>query len=266
LSELSQNETSQDFALSKVTDLFEQRGVFCMARRLLDEAEIIAWSRHAINVQKQIYRLDTLFESDAVVPLKEEVELWSQLRNIQVSDQARCSGVLDKGVELLQQYAGVERSLRASCLEMSDPRRLARIAYLKCSDIRLARELVFAHAARNVESSRLYRYFDRYDAVMEVIEDVYDIPEDGFNWNFNVWLTPIRAGRNYGPLVDNMRREVGFLAHQLESAWESLDLGERAIAQTLHENGMRAINTLLSKTEVIRIRLREAKFCPYEYC
>jgi hypothetical protein len=177
----------------KAQILLDQRRVFSVAQSELDQESLSEWSRTALTIQAAIYRIDRYFETSSCIDPKTEVPMWREVEcHLRGSARRRDAEVWGAFADL-RRYADVERRIHA--FDAIDAREFESFLFLKCSDVRLSRYLIWSYrrrAPRPYESA----FWSIYDECWELIEDISDLDEDGTDWNFNFWLYSFMAGRS----------------------------------------------------------------------
>ena len=213
---------------AKIDNLFANRCVLKMARSMLDPEAYLEWYRAAVRIQTAIYSLDHYYEQSEKLIRSSEAPLWKDVeRQLTMGDS---SNVLAwSAYDNLKRYALAEARIHAR--DTLDPREYETIVRLKCSDVQMARGLIWSYANRVIDA-RVINYWSLYDECWELIEDVDDLCEDGLDWNLNFWLYSFMAGHD--PLVGicasarTLRNKLSLL----EDAYRRLRLPDRDRLQT----------------------------------
>lgn len=184
--------SDNNYLTTKSHDLFEKRGVLQLARNLLTSDAYAEWMRSALSLQRSIYGLDVYYEQSVALRSVDELPLWDRVEGELRSERRSHDDLLWSSFADLKLYADVETRIHE--FDLIDPREFANIVGLKCSDVRMARGLIWTFSGH--PNPKVIRYWEIYDQCWELIEDVLDIGEDGTDWNFNFWLYSFMAGQD----------------------------------------------------------------------
>ncbi len=248
----------------KIQALFQARGLCSVAASTLDEEAYDEWRWTAAEVQQRVYALDELFENNCVLPSVAENTFWRQLENASIPDRAIKLGVLANGVDSLRQYGEIERAIHDLNFDGCSVQEYGHIAKLKCADVRIARDLIDAYALVPQRSNRLRKFFEYYDSLMELVEDFADINEDREDWNFNFWLTPVRAGADPNVVVNNLITQLLRVASQLEESWGRLSSADQIIAGKSWVYAKWSLQRIRWQPQRLVTRLAKVEAIPYE--
>jgi hypothetical protein len=203
---------------SKSYDLFAKRGVIALAHCLLSREKYEEWFGQALSLQLTIYGLDLYYEGHAKIRSAEEDLLWERVERELRSGWRPNNDLLWESFADVQLYADVERRIHEG--DPIDLREFAYIARLKCADVRMARGLIWMFNGE--VDPRALRYYGIYDQCWELIEDVFDIEEDGVDWNFNFWLYAFMAGKDPKVGISAARQVLWLKVAELEEAYSRL--------------------------------------------
>lgn len=199
-------------SFDKTLALFQGRLVLSLARMHLDPDAFAEWFRHACSVQQAIYDIDHYYERSACIEIGLEAPLWSDVERHLRMGTATPGMTVWSAFQDLRRYADAERRLHA--LDVIDPREFERLLLLKCSDVRIARALIWSYGGHMPVPSECH-FWSVYDQCWELIEDLQDLHEDGRDWNFNFWLYSFMAGQSaeegIGAATELLKRKVSEL-------------------------------------------------------
>ncbi len=215
-------------ALDKTLALFQARLVLPLARTQLDPNAFDEWFAHACSVQQAIYEIDHYYERSALIENDTEAALWKDVDRHVASGAAVPGALVFSALHDLRCYA--EAELRLHVLDPIDPREFDTILRLKCSDVRMARGLIWSYG-RHVPGVSECRFWSLYDQCWELIEDLEDLDEDGRDWNFNFWLYLFMSGRSAPIGVDSAARLLRRKLAELEDAGNRVPTGIRSLCQ-----------------------------------
>lgn len=211
---------------TKIISLLEQRGIWNYAKLRLDPLALSTWREWSMENGRRIYALDYYYESHHKVGGATEVALWEKLRQAPCASYIYARDALELAVSQLRQYGHDEGRIHA--YDKLSATEWPEISLRKSADVSLARELVYVLMASRSPSVRVREFLRFFDQIMEIIEDLEDLPEDCDDWNLNFWLTPIRQGQRAAASVTMTLLSLKKLCRNAESAWDKLSYEEQS--------------------------------------
>ena len=205
-------------AVQKTVELTDARSLTLLAQDLLDFDALSVWQNTTLGIHQCIYELDFFYELNGSLGGSAEEVFWKNLDNVGIGLPSDLQDCFQLGVHDLKNYAQVEGRLRLP--EKIYFRELSEISFLKCVDVRISREIVLNLSS--LESNLPRSFFRTFDAFMEVVEDLCDLQEDRFDWNFNFWLTPVRQGHAVYDSVHENLSLITDLSRRAEETWSFL--------------------------------------------
>jgi hypothetical protein len=243
----------------KTEELFRNRLVDLLARKVLDGDEYSHWRLSASAIQEAIYRIDTYYESHRTLSIPMEQPMWELVElRIRESNGFSCFSVW-KSFSELRQYAHVEARIHS--FDMIDSRELANIVSLKASDVRIARALIWSYGATPPQS--VLKFWASFDECGELIEDLADITEDGKDWNFNFWLYSYMAEGDVARSIIGASHTLRRKLAALEDAYMKLpDVDRTRFANILQET-LRAGGRTLGQCGIVFDRVAHGRVLRY---
>lgn len=221
--------------LTKIQSLFTHRQVIAQARLDLDEDAYKEWLKQATQIQTSIYSIDDYYERSKSIETRVENPMWlATEEHLRANPASGASGIWSAYTDL-KYYADAERRIHIS--DFIDPREFETILPLKCSDVRIARTLIWSYSSKPLSSAEI-KFWSLYDQCWELLEDAIDLDEDGKDWNFNFWLYPFMMGGVTVNCVQQVTLLLQRKLHELELACQHLPsnirpFGEKLYAHTL---------------------------------
>lgn len=242
----------------KIDLLFRDRHVEQLAKGLLAPDAYEDWAATARAIQRAIYDIDQFYEASVRVESDSESPYWCRIREaISASSVENSSDLVWKHFSDLEQYAHVER--RTHELDLLCESEFERITLLKCADVAIARGLIWGYLQN--PPSAVTEYWSLFDRCGELIEDIQDLNEDLFDWNFNFWLYSRKAGLSAHKSIGASRRALLLLLTELEQAFG-------AVPDAMRDNVKIITDRMLSRGKSVLMHyptiLMNAPICTYE--
>jgi len=220
---------SEQRIAQKIELLFRDRGVFSLAKATLAPDEYAHWRATAAEIQKRIYAIDTFYEVSADVSETSQIPLWAAVASALQVSGAPAEYAVWKSFADLHEYAAVESRIHAE--DPIHPSEFGQIAALKCSDVTIARSLIWTYEQRPGRATR--EFWSCIDQCGELVEDLADVAEDGHDWNFNFWLYSFMASRGASLSVEGAAAALSSRLSSLEAAYARLSCSEQQELQTV---------------------------------
>ncbi len=235
--DIETNQAKTSTLLSKKIEiLVYERDLGLLAKNILNADQLQEWISRVFLVQEEIYKLDFFYEGNCGLGSRSEFQLWNKLEATKLKLPSNFYEGFEEHIDQLKQYGKDEAEIRA--FEVMDIESLDKVAIRKCTDVSLQRTMALLSSDKITNVHLTGKFFQYYDAVMEIIEDFYDMKEDTHDWNLNMWLTPIRQGAILEKTVFANLTACKKILRELENVWIDLPSKEKEITSPFKDNAI----------------------------
>ena len=207
--------------VAKITTLFDYRKITDLLKVSgLDKNK--EFVRQIMDVQFQIYMLDSYLESQWELNKKDIKILWTAIRDSLLAMGYKSKKV-DEMISEIEDYEEIERNCRKD--KWPTKVSMKKFYVTKSCDVRLIRHLIYkAHPAlEDIWKEKTWRY---YDIITEINDDIADVREDVNTFNGNRFLISLLrkgADKTHSEYLDYL---AGITAKAADYFSDKLDKGK----------------------------------------